>query len=71
MKTLFDKQNAIYVDNAFSHEENKYPSICVRCKSSSAQGYYEAGKSKFGSACKIGICKKHKQHAGSKIIWYN
>ncbi len=72
MKSIFDKQNVIYVDGAFSHEENGYPTDCVRCKIlSSAQGYYEAGKSKFdGSFCKIGICKKHKRHAISKIIWY-
>ena len=42
------------------------PTVCVRCKAdASAEGYYETG-----SGCRIGICRRHKQHGGARIEWY-
>jgi hypothetical protein len=46
-----------------------YPTICVRCNEmDTAEGYY------FGRSMnkhRIGICRKHKKHGGSRIYWYN
>ena len=48
------------------------PTKCVRCENdNTAEGYYTRTLFKFTRPhIKIGICKKHKSHGGSKITWY-
>lgn len=56
---------------AFKTQGN--PSVCVRCKlPDTAEGYYETRplKKLKWPRVKIGICKKHKSHGGSRIFWY-
>ena len=52
----------------------KHPTVCRTCGSpDSAEGYYEhtpMRSTRMWRTSRIGICRRHKQSAGSRITWY-
>jgi len=60
-----------YVDVNNTFCEKTYPTVCVKCNlPNSADGYY-FGRTPPWAKLRVGICKLHKKHGGSKIFWYN